>query len=442
MFQLSLTLTAFMILTALIPFSVRSRWLCLLPCLAWVLIWGFVILVEQIVCFPPAIGWVYLFVIIAFPIVRWMKLNWILFQAVCLCCTLFAYGISLVEFLPAYREHRELLAKYPAVDLAPRLAYEHRALNAIQATSDGGADVLTSVVASPKYNAESLNQLDEAFRRYLDLSILHVERRRTDRRFAFQSLMRAHEGFVADFIAQPGVGRSRIPGLKLLRKSNFIDVWDGVRLDVPAELIEQPDQQKQFSDSTDNALSAEQTERNSLGQPDPMIRQPYVPIPDRQNLQWLHHHNITNFVPPNSLGGVDDQLQARGFDAHAFRLSPTKTEWENSPKDWRLARLELVSLLKHRPPAVYVSTHLPAMDELRDAPTRAVTTFESEAIAKLSRGEDLVVEKCGNHELSMVGSIRAISDCRQCHRVPLGSLLGAFSYKLKAVSAMPGKSVE
>jgi hypothetical protein len=102
--------------------------------------------------------------------------------------------------------------------------------------------------------------------------------------------------------------------------------------------------------------------------------------------------------------------------------------------------LELVSLLKHHPPAVYVSAHLPAMDELRNAPTRAVTSFELDAIAKLAKGEELIVEPSGGQELSMLGSIRAISDCRECHQVPLGGLLGAFSYKLRAVSATPRRS--
>ena len=435
MFELSLILAVLMILTAVIPFRVRSRWICVLPCLAWMMIWGCVNLANSHLRFVPAVGWLYVFLIIAFPIVRSRKLNWIWFQTIGMACALVAYGIAIVEFIPAYREHQELLSQYPAVDLNPRLADEQPLFTA-PGTTSGGTNVFASVNESPKYDVESLNQLDEAFRRYLDLSTFQIEQRRTDRRFAFQALMRVHEGFVADFMAQPGVGRSRIPGLKLLRKSSFIDVWDGVRLDVPPEFIDQPDTQAQISHAADDAHLTDRLQGTNLDHSE-LISKPALPIPDRRNLQGLHVHNITNFVPLNSLGGVNEQLQVRGFDAHAFHISPTKSEWENSPNGWRLSRLELVSLLKHRPAAVYVSDHLPAMDELRDAPTRAVTSFESAAITKLVNGEDLVAELSGDGELTMVGSIRVIADCRDCHRVPIGGLLGAFSYKLKRRSEPP-----
>jgi hypothetical protein len=439
MFQLSLILAVLMILTALIPFSMRLRWLCLVPCLVWILIWGFAVLLFTNVLFAPAIGWLYLFLIIAFPLVRLMRLNWIWFQAICLCCALTAYGISIFEFIPAYHEHQELLAQYPAVDLKGRLAYEHLNLNAIESAA-GGLNIISRVDESPKYDADVLRQLADAYRSYLDISIYRIEYRRNDRRLGLQALMRVHQGFVADFIAQPGVGRSRLPGLKLLRKSNFMDEVDGVRLDDPSELIEQPDLQQQSSDFIGTASSAVQAESNDASQSDSMIPNSSLQIPADVILQSLHLHNITNFVPLNSLGGVNDQLQARGFEAHAFRLAPTRSSWENGPGEWRLARLELVSLLKHHPPAVYVSAHLPAMDELRNAPTRAVTSFELDAIAKLAKGEELIVEPSGGQELSMLGSIRAISDCRECHQVPLGGLLGAFSYKLRAVSATPRRS--
>ncbi|MBS0201801.1 MAG: hypothetical protein JSS49_02805 [Planctomycetes bacterium] len=423
MFELSLTLAVLMILTALIPFSVRSNVLCVLLCLPWIFVWGVVHLANSHLRFVPAVVWLYVFLIIAFPCLRWTKRNWIWFPSMGLCCALVAYGIALVEFVPAYREHQELLVKHPALDLKPRLAYELTDTKMQSGTSATGPVVADSAGVS-NYNVDTLIEMNEAFRQYLDLNTFQIERRRTDRRSAFQALTRVHEGFVADFIAQPGLGRSRIPGLKLLRKSNFIDEWDGVRLDVPPELIEQPDPLQLSAGSAYPSLSTD--EPAGAG-----TRALIPPIPDHRSLQYLHIHNITNFVPLNSLGGVNAQLQARGFDAHAFHLAPTKSVWEASPKGWRLSRLELVSLLKHDPPAVYVSRHLPAMDELRDAPIRSVTPFESDAITKLVNGLDLVVEQTGDQELSMVGSIRAIADCRDCHRVPLGGLLGAFTYKLK-----------
>lgn len=416
-------LAVLMVLTSLIPFSMRARWYWVLPYLAWILTWGFVNLVNSNLRFVPAVEWLYIFLIVAFPVAWQKKLNWFWYQSLCVCCVLVAYGISVVEFMPAYREHQELLAQYPAVDLKPRLAYEH----AIPSGSSDSTNVAVSAAESPRYDAKSLKELDDTFRQYLDMSTFNIERRKTNRRYAFQSLMRVHEGFVADFISQPGVGQSRIPGVKLLRKSSFIDVWDDVRLDVPSDRIDQPDLHQGFVESPDTALSSKDLE---IQTPQRNLRLP-VPIPNRGILQSLHFHNIANFVPLNSLGGVNYQLQARGFDAHAFHLSPLKSNWEVSPEGWQLSRLELVSLLKHRPAAVYVSDHLPAMDELQNAATRPVTQFESDAITRLVNGEDLVAEHSGDSELIMVGSIRAITDCRECHRVPVGGLLGAFTYKLK-----------
>lgn len=433
MFELSLTLAFLMIATAAIPFRMRSHWNSVPLSLAWLLIWGLVYLVNAQLRFVPAVGWLYVFLIAAFLMARLAKLNWIWFQSIGVACALVAYGIAMIEFIPAYREHQELRSQYPVVDLKPRLAYEQK-LGAAPETSYGATGVFVAVEESPKYDAESLKQLDETFRRYLDFNDIRIERRRTDRRFAFQALMRVHEGFVADFMAQPGVGRSRVPGVKLLRKSSFIDEWEGVRIDVPPETIEQPDARMPILSAADDGHFADRS-GTSIDHSE-LRSQPEFPISGHPELQTLHFHNVANFAPLNSLGGVDEQLHARGFDAHAFHIAPTKSDWENSPADWRLSRLELVSLLKHRPAAVYVSDHLPAMDELRDAPTRAVTSFESEAITRLVNGEDLVAEQSGD-EMTMVGSIRAIADCRDCHRASLGGLLGAFSYRLKRRSESP-----
>lgn len=438
MFELSLIFTALMVLTALIPFRARSHAWCVFFCLAWVLAWGFIHLVNSHLRFVPAVGWLYAFLIIAFPIARSLKLNWIGFQSIGVACALVAYGIAMYQYLPAYYEHQELLSKHPAIDLKPRLADERPFTRASNLAS-GEPQSPANGDASPMYDARSLSQLDEAFQIYLNLGSFRMEYKKRDRRLAFQGLMQVHEGFVGDFIAQPGVGRSRLPGVKLLRKASFIDVWEDVSLDDPPEVIEQPDTPAPKSYSPDDAHLADVPSETSPR----LSGTASAPIPTagyRDYLQGLHFQNVANFVPLYSLGGVNTQLQARGFNAHAFHASPVKLGWESSPIGWRLSRLELVSLLKHRPSAVYVSDHLPAMDELRDAPTRALTSFESEAITRLANGEDLVAEVSRDGELAMVGSIRAIADCRDCHRVPVGGLLGAFSYRLKPRSDSPQTS--
>ena len=78
---------------------------------------------------------------------------------------------------------------------------------------------------------------------------------------------------------------------------------------------------------------------------------------------------------------------------------------------------------------VYLSEHLPRMDELRNAETRALDEFEQRALPQLHDGEDTVVEQ-GLNQIRMLGSVRAAKQCLDCHSVRRGDLLGAFSYLL------------
>ena len=97
---------------------------------------------------------------------------------------------------------------------------------------------------------------------------------------------------------------------------------------------------------------------------------------------------------------------------------------------WRVANLQLVSLLKFDRPHVYVSEFMPAMTELPDLEMRDLTSFEDKALKRLYAGEDIVSEST-DHKIKMFGSLRASNDCRECHSsVDRGELLGAFSYEL------------
>jgi hypothetical protein len=97
---------------------------------------------------------------------------------------------------------------------------------------------------------------------------------------------------------------------------------------------------------------------------------------------------------------------------------------------WEVARLDLVSLFKHAEPVAYVSEELPRMDQLRKAPTRPLDELEKTMLVELQQGEDLQVLLAGDR-IRMMGSIRAAKQCRDCHEVQRGELLGAFSYKLR-----------
>lgn len=145
----------------------------------------------------------------------------------------------------------------------------------------------------------------------------------------------------------------------------------------------------------------------------------------------FYRRSVIHFLDFSRFGYVESANYTIDFEAHRFtREFDTKQPLGDPP--YRLARLELVSLLKHQQPVVYVSENLPNMDELRDVPTRPVTAFEGAALARLRRVEDLVTEDAGN-QLKMLGAIRASETCLKCHRVRRGELLGAFRYELVPV---------
>jgi hypothetical protein len=110
------------------------------------------------------------------------------------------------------------------------------------------------------------------------------------------------------------------------------------------------------------------------------------------------------------------------------RTKRTPEVWETGR--WALRRLELVSLLKQSQPGVYVSAHLPRMDELMTVQVRSLSDFEGRALSALRAGEDLVSEATTNR-IHLMGSLRATRQCLSCHEAHRGDLLGAFSYELQ-----------
>jgi hypothetical protein len=137
----------------------------------------------------------------------------------------------------------------------------------------------------------------------------------------------------------------------------------------------------------------------------------------------------TDFASPITFGYVRDLDHTIGFQPHAFSQFPKLPENNPEAANWKIGQLELVSLLKHEQPRVYQSTNLPNMRELETVPTRTLDSFESAALEKLRGGEDLIVST-GSHEIRMLGSLRAVKQCMECHQVDRGTLLGAFSYRL------------
>lgn len=149
----------------------------------------------------------------------------------------------------------------------------------------------------------------------------------------------------------------------------------------------------------------------------------------------LHESGTSDFFDPDRIGYVQDQGQVAGFISHRFTRMP-EIGALNPPlqSSWKIARLELVSLLKHETPVAYVSKHLPQMDELQDALTRPLDEFERRSLENLRSDEDVMVEETPDR-IRMIGSLRASRDCLKCHSVRRGELLGALTYEIVPVNA-------
>jgi len=294
-------------------------------------------------------------------------------------------GISWTEFRERAERVQQLQKVYPLESLADRLSYESE-------VESGWRQQSPDVVLSPEA-ASRLVDLEErlsAFggdRRGM-LALLHVQ---TRSRFVLA------QGF--------GVGR-----MATVRKESL-----------------------EFDDAEPIPLSAAPEEDSLLYDVDATPREPMdAPLDDhrrRAELSSMHLDGLEDFFDSQAMGYVKDRDHVSGFEPHGFRKTHLMEFDDEADVKWQVTRLELVSLLKYESPAVYVSSHLPRMDELADASTRTLTSFEERALGKL-RSDDNIVVEYGANRIWMVGSLRAGGMCIECHTVERGELLGAFSYEL------------
>jgi hypothetical protein len=143
-------------------------------------------------------------------------------------------------------------------------------------------------------------------------------------------------------------------------------------------------------------------------------------------------------------------LNARGFGMSRVILPEfhqPASELLLSGRRFSVKAPELIGLEEHPEPVAY---QLPMGSFLKADLTnkvlksqvklRELNDFESRALARLRRGENVVMEldssktpnETGNRQMRLVamGAIRATKDCLDCHSGREGKLLGAFSYVL------------
>jgi hypothetical protein len=295
---------------------------------------------------------------------------------------IFVYGLCLTTvavygfaFYSGISEHLELIAlkkSLPFESIAERLAFEDETITT-QPTTGQPIQLAAAV-------AESLETQDR------QLEMRHYGRA--------ADLQQLHEHTAEQFRRAAGFGLMRVPSIR----AEWVRLGPRVPLPMPVPVAITP------------------------------------PGPTNLPLQTLHQNAVYNFVDRNRTGYVRSRREVVGFTPHG--LSSLKRDDRDSVDhpDWKVIRLELVSLLRQTEPRVYIAKSLPEMDKLADVPNRPLNTFEQSALPQLDTQQDVVVNRQPDR-IEMFGALRAGKTCLECHHGDRGKLLGAFSYELVPLSA-------
>ncbi|MBN9520448.1 hypothetical protein J0H58_18285 [bacterium] len=106
-------------------------------------------------------------------------------------------------------------------------------------------------------------------------------------------------------------------------------------------------------------------------------------------------------------------------------------------KAWVVKDVQLVGLVKHTEPVVYLTGGTAAAREKTETKTRRPDAFEAKALEVIRGGGELVQAEKRGGMLRAVSGIYAGQQCLKCHERP-GEMLGAFTYRL-ALEDPPAK---
>jgi hypothetical protein len=290
------------------------------------------------------------------------------FLALSCGATLIAYGVSGMAALETERQYARLRLRYPYESMEDRLA-----------------------VPKPVSNRAPLSAATA-------LGLARMEREIGDhpnglREFHLKLL---HEQAVTLFINSPGFGIARMGNPTEQSLAGWVR-----REEVPL----------QPGSGISSPWSPGDSKRPPRDEEDP--------------LSLMHDESIVDFVNPRGFGYFKDRSHVAGFETHRFSRVP------DSKNRWKVQSLELVSLLLHDEPEVYVSDHLPRMDRLHRVSTRPPDRFERFGLDALRQGEDIFISQV-EEGVRMLGGVRSVSQCLACHGGERGDLLGAFSYTLRS----------
>jgi hypothetical protein len=146
------------------------------------------------------------------------------------------------------------------------------------------------------------------------------------------------------------------------------------------------------------------------------------PVNEAKDLGLIHRLSLKNF------GASNTKTDAERWEDYATdaRNKELKKEYL-----WEIKSLDLVGLVMHETPVVYISEKIPEMKDLKNKPTRDMDVFESEGLEELASGKPLYM-RSKDETIRVLGPIQAAKACLKCHGdAKEGDLLGAFSYTLR-----------
>jgi hypothetical protein len=142
---------------------------------------------------------------------------------------------------------------------------------------------------------------------------------------------------------------------------------------------------------------------------------------------------------------VEDPMAIRagkdGKDAHfSFTRAVGTAAYIPPPagnRVWVVKNVQLVGLVKHPDPVVYLGSEAAMIKGKTEEKTRRPDQFEAKALEVIRGGGELVQAEKQGGTLRAVSGIYAGRQCAKCHERP-GEMLGAFSYLL-ALEEPPAK---
>ncbi|MDB2687222.1 hypothetical protein N9Y42_08410 [Mariniblastus sp.] len=266
-----------------------------------------------------------------------------------------------------------------------------------------------------------------------------------DRRTSALAML--HSEYVDTFISGEGQGIGRISPISpsdLRSRGSEYAPRKFVSEEVGSDLLGEPQVQldPEFKTRPSRAKMDEGTGRR-FPDPDHFLQLSKNGLPKQQLVSEFNRRTTGRFI--NHMGFVKNLDEVAGFETHHLKmpgnwdqnLRSGMTYADQSDNDkysdgpnWKVNQLQLVSLLMHDQPVVYVADELPNMDTLSsaNAETRSLNAFETDGLEKLQAGESMHIQATRNR-IEMMGAVRAGVTCRQCHAVQENELLGAFSYE-------------